>query len=178
MSGEKLLDEMTFKLGLDAKRRLQGLAEADGLTASELVRRLIGMPRRTANSGAMTRVWAAVLSMEVGAVFTARELLAAHPDLAHGTYPEKSVGRCLGYLIGRGGVVLAYKRVRHGECHAASFYRRVADDLSRPAPRSRERVVVPDGVRHVRLMDTHRPFREPRTDRPWRGYTSSLAFLG
>jgi predicted DNA-binding protein len=38
---EKLLDEMTFKIGLDAKRRLQGLAEADGLTASELVRRLI-----------------------------------------------------------------------------------------------------------------------------------------
>lgn len=38
---EKLLDEMTFKLTGDAKRRLQGLAEADGLTASELVRRLI-----------------------------------------------------------------------------------------------------------------------------------------
>lgn len=38
---EKLLDEMTFKITLDAKRRLQGLAEADGLTASELVRHLI-----------------------------------------------------------------------------------------------------------------------------------------
>jgi hypothetical protein len=38
---EKLLDEMTFKLTYDVKRRLQGLAEADGLTASELVRRLI-----------------------------------------------------------------------------------------------------------------------------------------
>ncbi len=38
---EKLLDEMTFKITTDAKRRLQGLAEADGLTASELVRRLI-----------------------------------------------------------------------------------------------------------------------------------------
>ena len=38
---EKLLDEMTIKLGLDQKRRLVALAEADGLTASELVRRLI-----------------------------------------------------------------------------------------------------------------------------------------
>ena len=38
---EKLLDEMTIKLGLDQKRRLVALDEADGLTASELVRRLI-----------------------------------------------------------------------------------------------------------------------------------------
>ena len=38
---EKLLDEMTIKLGPDQKRRLVALAEADGLTASELVRRLI-----------------------------------------------------------------------------------------------------------------------------------------
>lgn len=38
---EKLLDEMTIKLGLDQKRRLVALAEADGLSASELVRRLI-----------------------------------------------------------------------------------------------------------------------------------------
>ena len=38
---EKLLDEMTIKLGLDQKRRLVALAVADGLTASELVRRLI-----------------------------------------------------------------------------------------------------------------------------------------
>jgi len=40
---ERLLDEMTFKLTTDAKRRMQGLAEADGLTASELVRRLIDL---------------------------------------------------------------------------------------------------------------------------------------
>ena len=33
---EKLLDEMTIKLGLDQKRRLVALAEADGLSASEL----------------------------------------------------------------------------------------------------------------------------------------------
>ena len=38
---EKLLDEMTIKLAESQKRRLVALAEADGLTASELVRRLI-----------------------------------------------------------------------------------------------------------------------------------------
>lgn len=131
------------------------------------------MSLKHANNGAMGRVWAAVLGLDKGVVFTARALLAAHPELAHGAYPEKSVGRCLGYLMARGGVELAYKRVRHGENHASSFYRRVAS-----APRSRAPAPIPNGVRHVRLMDTHRPFREPRTDRPWRGYTSSLAFLG
>lgn len=38
---EKLVDEMTFKIGPDQKRRLVALAEADGLNPSELVRRLI-----------------------------------------------------------------------------------------------------------------------------------------
>jgi predicted DNA-binding protein len=38
---EKLLDEMTVKLGRDAKRTLVALAEMDGLSASELVRNLI-----------------------------------------------------------------------------------------------------------------------------------------
>lgn len=136
------------------------------------------MSRKHANNGAMGRVWAAVLGLDKGVVFTARALLAAHPELAHGAYPEKSVGHCLGYLMARGGVELAYKRVRHGENHASSFYRRVADELVASAPRSRAPAPIPNGVRHVRLMDTHRPFREPRTDRPWRGYTSSLAFLG
>jgi len=133
------------------------------------------MPRKHANSGAMMRVWAAVLAIEPGVVFTSRAILAAHPELAHGTYPEKSVGRCLSYLIARGGVSVTQKRVISGETHATCFYTRVADDLRqavrRPPP-------VPDGVRHVRLMDTHRPFREPRTDRPWRGYVSALAYLG
>jgi len=38
---EKLIDEMTIKLSDVTKRRLVALAEADGITASELVRRLI-----------------------------------------------------------------------------------------------------------------------------------------
>jgi len=38
---EKLIEEMTIKLSDSAKRKLVALAEADGLTASELVRRLI-----------------------------------------------------------------------------------------------------------------------------------------
>lgn len=52
---EKLLDEMTIKLGLDQKRRLVALAEADGLTASELVRRLIDrhIEERAANYRAL-----------------------------------------------------------------------------------------------------------------------------
>lgn len=41
MPAEKLIEEMTIKLAESQKRRLSALAEADGLTASELVRRLI-----------------------------------------------------------------------------------------------------------------------------------------
>lgn len=41
MTPEKLIEEMTIKLAESQKRRLAALAEADGLTASELVRRLI-----------------------------------------------------------------------------------------------------------------------------------------
>lgn len=41
MASEKLIDELTFKIGPDQKRRLVALAEADGLNASELVRRLV-----------------------------------------------------------------------------------------------------------------------------------------
>ena len=56
---EKLLDEMTIKLGLDQKRRLVALAEADGLTASELVRRLIESPieDRAANYRALHSIF-------------------------------------------------------------------------------------------------------------------------
>jgi len=136
------------------------------------------MPRKHANTGAMTRVWAAVLELDMGVVFTSRALLAAHPELVNGRYPEKSVGHCLGCLIARGGVELAYKKVRHGENHASSFYRRVADELVASAPRPRAPAAIPNGVRQVRLMDTHRTFREPRSDRPWRGYVSALAYLG
>lgn len=103
-------------------------------------------------------------------------LVAANPELCAGTkYPEKSVGRCLAYLIERGAVVVVDRRVIRGETHATCFYRRVADELNilkdKPIKSS-------DGVRHVRLMDTRHPYREPKLDRPWRGYTSSLAFLG
>ena len=56
---EKLLDEMTIKLGLDQKRRLVALAEADGLTASELVRRLIDshIEDRAANYRALASIF-------------------------------------------------------------------------------------------------------------------------
>ena len=56
---EKLLDEMTIKLGLDQKRRLVALAEADGLTASELVRRLIDLhiEDRAANYRALASIF-------------------------------------------------------------------------------------------------------------------------
>lgn len=56
---EKLLDEMTIKLGLDQKRRLVALAEADGLSASELVRRLIDlhMEDRAANYRALASIF-------------------------------------------------------------------------------------------------------------------------
>jgi len=56
---EKLLDEMTIKLGLDQKRRLVALAEADGLSASELVRRLIDLhiEDRAANYRALASIF-------------------------------------------------------------------------------------------------------------------------
>jgi len=56
---EKLLDEMTIKLGPDQKRRLVALAEADGLTASELVRRLIDshIEERAANYRALASIF-------------------------------------------------------------------------------------------------------------------------
>lgn len=41
MPAEKLIEELTIKLGDAQKRRLVALAEADGITASALVRRLI-----------------------------------------------------------------------------------------------------------------------------------------
>lgn len=41
MPAEKLIEEMTVKLAESQKRRITALAEADGITASELVRRLI-----------------------------------------------------------------------------------------------------------------------------------------
>lgn len=135
------------------------------------------MPRKNANKGAMGRVWEAVRAIEPDVVFTSRVLLAANPELAHwARYPEKSVGKCMSHIIARGGVVVVSKRVISGETHATCFYRRVADELTiraRPKP-----VKQDDGLRHVRLMDTRHPYREPKTDRPWRGYTSSLAFLG
>ena len=40
---EKLIEEMTLKLSDSHKRKLAQLAEADGITASELVRRLIAV---------------------------------------------------------------------------------------------------------------------------------------
>lgn len=133
------------------------------------------MPRKHANTGAMTRVWAAVLELDMGVVFTSRALLAAHPELVNGRYPEKSVGRCLSHIISRGGAVVVSKRVISGETHATCFYTRVADVLREARPRP---APAPDGVRHVRLMDTRHTYHEPRSDRSWRGYTSSLAFLG
>ena len=56
---EKLLDEMTINLGLDQKRRLVALAEADGLSASELVRRLIDLhiEDRAANYRALASIF-------------------------------------------------------------------------------------------------------------------------
>ncbi len=56
---EKLLDEMTIKLGLEQKRRLVALAEADGLSASELVRRLIDLhiEDRAANYRALASIF-------------------------------------------------------------------------------------------------------------------------
>jgi hypothetical protein len=56
---EKLLDEMTIKLGPDQKRRLVALAEADGLSASELVRRLIDLhiEDRAANYRALASIF-------------------------------------------------------------------------------------------------------------------------
>ena len=41
MATEKLLEEMTIKLTAGTKRKLAGLAEADAISASELVRNLI-----------------------------------------------------------------------------------------------------------------------------------------
>lgn len=135
------------------------------------------MPRKDLNKGAMGRVWAVVRAIEPDVVFTSRVLLAANPELAHGArFPEKSVGRCMSHIIARGGVVVVSTHVRPGETHATCFYRRVADE---PTSRVRPKPVKPDdGFRHVRLMDTRHPYREPKSDRPWRGYTSSLAFLG
>jgi predicted DNA-binding protein len=43
MVPEKLIDEITVKLSDTQKRRLVALAEADGVSASELVRRLIAL---------------------------------------------------------------------------------------------------------------------------------------
>lgn len=56
---EKLLDEMTIKMGLEQKRRLVALAEADGLSASELVRRLIDLhiEDRAANYRALASIF-------------------------------------------------------------------------------------------------------------------------
>ena len=56
---EKLLDEMTIKLGLGQKRRLVALAEADGLSASDLVRRLIDLhiEDRAANYRALASIF-------------------------------------------------------------------------------------------------------------------------
>ena len=56
---EMLLDEMTIKLGLEQKRRLVALAEADGLSASELVRRLIDLhiEDRAANYRALASIF-------------------------------------------------------------------------------------------------------------------------
>lgn len=135
------------------------------------------MARKDANPGAVGRVWAAVLEMELGVMFTSRALLASHPELADAAkYPEKSIGRCLANIIDRGGVVVVAKRRLSGETHLSRIYQRVSDQLinrRKPKPTKPD-----DGIRHVRLMDTRHPYREPKTDRPWRGYTSSLAFLG
>ena len=95
----------------------------------------------------------------------------------------KSVARALSYLCQRGDVVVMTTRHRPGESFAVNVYARGdgPKPMMKPTPLAPE---LPGGVREKTLGPGHRrvsfgmdwkPYRETKSDRPWRGYQSSLA---
>lgn len=100
--------------------------------------------------------------------------------------PARSAGGAMRYLILDGRVEKLDKMAReHGSSLGVALYRRTG--ATAPEANPVRRLLEPEGEGGVRRKDmgngvtrvSHgvawRPYREPRSERPWRGYESSLA---
>lgn len=95
----------------------------------------------------------------------------------------KSMARALSYLVLRGDVRVAEKVKRPGENFAINRYgrgeRRVqaaAQTLLLPEPEGTvTREALTNGNTRVSFGLAWKPYREPKTERPWRGYESGLS---
>lgn len=127
------------------------------------------------NAGLTPRLWRVVRGLPMTREFCSADILRENPGLAEGKKPVMAIGRSMRLLRNMGGVALVACRREHGATYATAWYRRVADSLSPISTAPDESMPCRDGMRQVRFGDDWRPFREPQSERPWRGYESGLA---
>lgn len=142
------------------------------------------MPKKDRKCPGLANLLAEVVAeMRKSKTFTCADAVAFMIPVLGFEPGMKSVARALSFLCLRGDVRVMTMRHRPGENFAVNVYGRGDGPKPMNKPKSLppelpgvviEKALAP-GHRRVTFGKAWKPYREPKTERPWRGYESSLA---